>query len=389
VGGRADRAAAIERAAAPVHDAPAAGDGPSRGIALCLSGGGFRAMLFHAGALKRLNELGWLRRLDRVSSVSGGSIAAGVLGLAWPRLEFGDDRIGRRFDAEVLDPLYRLAGHRLDVPAIVRGTLGPGSVGMRLAALYRRHAFGTATLQDLPRHPLFVFNATSLQSGVLRRFARPFAWDYRVGKIDDPELELAVAVAASSALPPWLSPLVLDLPPDAHVPGSGEDLAHPPYTTRVVLTDGGVYDNLGLEAAWRTSRTILISDAGGRMGPQPRPLALWPVQVVRVLRVIDNQVRSLRKRQAIDAYEAGLRDGAYWGIRTNIAHYRLRDSLPCPLEQTRALAHTRTRLTATPELLRQRLINWGYAVCDAAMRRHVVADAPPPEAFPFPEAGVG
>src|SRR6266481_444265 len=42
------------------------------GIALCLSGGGYRAMLFHAGVLWRLNEIGILRKLDRISSVSGG-----------------------------------------------------------------------------------------------------------------------------------------------------------------------------------------------------------------------------------------------------------------------------------------------------------------------------
>src|ERR1035437_6460162 len=53
---------------------------PSEGIGLCLSGGGYRAMLFHLGALWRLNELGYLPKLNRISSVSGGSITAGVLG---------------------------------------------------------------------------------------------------------------------------------------------------------------------------------------------------------------------------------------------------------------------------------------------------------------------
>lgn len=42
------------------------------GTALCLSGGGYRAMLFHIGVLWRLNEIGWLPKLDRISSVSGG-----------------------------------------------------------------------------------------------------------------------------------------------------------------------------------------------------------------------------------------------------------------------------------------------------------------------------
>jgi len=47
---------------------------PQDGIALCLSGGGYRAMLFHLGALWRLNEAGCLPKLARVSNVSGGSI---------------------------------------------------------------------------------------------------------------------------------------------------------------------------------------------------------------------------------------------------------------------------------------------------------------------------
>ena len=53
-------------------------EGPGQGIALCLSGGGYRAMLFHLGTLWRLNELGYLPKLDRVSSVSGGSIQLGA-----------------------------------------------------------------------------------------------------------------------------------------------------------------------------------------------------------------------------------------------------------------------------------------------------------------------
>ena len=48
------------------------------GTALCLSGGGFRATLFHLGALRRLNETGVLAKLDTVSSVSGGSIMAAM-----------------------------------------------------------------------------------------------------------------------------------------------------------------------------------------------------------------------------------------------------------------------------------------------------------------------
>jgi NTE family protein len=92
------RDAAIAEAASPIRDI---GDAPERrvqpGIALCLSGGGYRAMLFHLGALWRLNELGFLPRLDRVSSVSGGSITAGALGHAWPRLDLDEGGVARAF----------------------------------------------------------------------------------------------------------------------------------------------------------------------------------------------------------------------------------------------------------------------------------------------------
>ena len=56
--------------------------------AIALSGGGFRAMLFHVGFMWRLNELGILQQADMISSVSGGSILAGILASRWSELDF-------------------------------------------------------------------------------------------------------------------------------------------------------------------------------------------------------------------------------------------------------------------------------------------------------------
>ena len=58
----------------PVSRLPGDDASPTAGTALCLSGGGYRAMLFHLGVLWRLNDAGMLPELDRISSVSGGSI---------------------------------------------------------------------------------------------------------------------------------------------------------------------------------------------------------------------------------------------------------------------------------------------------------------------------
>jgi NTE family protein len=362
-----------------------------QGVALCLSGGGYRAMLFHVGALWRLNELAWLSKLQRVSSVSGGSITAGTLGLHWSELGFDADGVAADLQACLVQPIRKLAGKTIDVWAVIGGFLIPGtSISSMVAAAYRRHIFGQTTLEQLPDEPRFVVNSTNLQTGVLWRFSKPYMADYTIGVVPNPHLELARAVAASSAFPPVLSPFRLKLDPDRFEAANRGPNYRKPYTTTAVLSDGGVYDNLGLETAWKRFATILVSDGGGHMEPEPKIHGDWVRQAIRVNSVIDNQVRDLRKRETIAGYLRKERTGAYWGIRSHIADFGPPPgSLSCPPEQTALLAATKTRLKAIDATLQERLINWGYAICDAAMRRWVTPHAPPPSGFPFPAAGVG
>lgn len=353
------------------------------GPALCLSGGGYRAMVFHVGVLWRLNDAGLLRRLTRISSVSGGSITAGVLALHWRDLAF-DNGVATAFQEQVVSPIRDLAGQTLDAKSILGGIFLPGSIGEKVAAAYDRHLFHGATLQDLPETPRFVINATNVQSGALWRFSKPYMADYRVGRAERPTVPLALAVAASSAFPPVLSPVELELEKDQVQSQPGNDLCREPYTTHVVLTDGGVYDNMGLETVWKRFQTVLVSDAGGKMQPEEEPEHDWARHAFRILDLIDNQVRSLRKRQVIAAFKDGTRQGAYWGIRTNIADYQLATSFPCPFARTLELANIPTRLQRMEPGLQERLINWGYAVCDAALRRHVEPGLSKPASLPYP-----
>ncbi|HAF24479.1 MAG TPA: patatin, partial [Blastocatellia bacterium] len=143
------------------------------------------------------------------------------------------------------------------------------------------------------------------------------------------------------------------------------------------------------ESVWKQTATVLVSDAGGRMAPEPKPKRDWIRHSVRVLNVIDNQVRSLRKRQVIESFKQGLRKGTYWGIRTNIADYHLDTALNCSFEKTLLLANIATRLSRINSGDQEKLINWGYAVSDAAMRRHVNPDLPMTPGFPYPKRGVG
>ncbi len=358
---------------------------PREGIALCLSGGGYRAMLFHLGALWRLNEMGYLAKLARISSVSGGSITAGVLGLHWNQIGVTAGGAAPGF-GKVVEEVRKIAGETIDIESIWEGVFGPGTVSERIQNAYDKLLFHGATLQQLPDEPRFIINATNVQSAVLWRFSKPYMADWRVGVVKSPKIPLSLAVAASSAFPPVLSPCELDLKKHGckFEPGSGDDLQQEPYTSKAVLSDGGVYDNLGLETAWKSYRTVLVSDGGGHIGPEPEPHRDWARHSFRVLEVIDNQVRSLRVRQMIGMYEKKEREGAYWGIRTNIADYGLGNALACPIEKTGAIAAIATRLKKLNDTDQEHLVNWGYAVCDAAMRRYVDQSQPAPPAFPYP-----
>ena len=339
-------------------------------------------MLFHLGTLWRLNELGFLGRIDRVSSVSGGSITAGALGLGWPRLGFDEGGVAREFLPAVVEPVRSLAGRHDRHPGGPARCAPPRHDRRPSRGSYARHLFGNATLQDLPDRPRFVFNATNLQSGVLWRFSKPFMADYRVGTIERPTVRLALAVAASSAFPPFLSPVRPRLELDAYASGRGA-LTDARYRRRPMLTDGGVYDNLGLETAWKEYETVLVSDGGGQYQPQPDVRANWLHQTRRVIGTIDSQVRALRKRQVIGGLAVGAREGAYWSIWSEIADFHLADALDVPDERTKQLAHLPTRLRKLDRTVQERLVNWGYAICDTAIRRHVEPGTPRPSGLPY------
>ena len=306
-----------ERQLAPVvvrgDDEPVAT--PKAGRALCLSGGGSRAMLFHAGAMLRLNQAGLLKDLTCVSSVSGGSIAASALAVAWKDLEWGgqDGKVAQNLAALVVKPLQDLARHRIDVLTYLIGTILPGQTpATRFANVLDQHLLHGMTLDQLqpsPGAPLFVFNATNLATGDLWKFTRDEMGDYRVGKVLSPQgVRVAIAVAASSAFPPAYSPLWFDLSGFQVVKATGKSaMEDDEFRARVPLADGGAYDNLGMEAAWKSNHFVLVSDGGGESKPKPKP-ALDPVrQVFHVMRVMDRQVRALRKRTLIAGYETHLR----------------------------------------------------------------------------------
>ena len=384
----------------PVSSDAPGGDSPALGIGLCLSGGGYRAMLFHLGVVWRLAELGYLSSgdrtgkhgpigsLQRVSAVSGGAIIAGVLGIAWDELDVDEDDLLDRFRDHVVKPVEAFASQTTVSIWSAAFSAILSTVNKSVVRVYRRRLFGKKTRQDFPDSPRFVINATNLQSGALWRFSKPFTRDWRVGEIKNPTDSIASVVGASSAFPPFLSPARFRYDESQYTPGSGNGLQKPPFTTRPTLADGGVYDNLGLETVFKNFQTIIVSNAGGEYKPKKKILGDWALQSYRVMNTIDNQVRSLRKRVLISSLTSLEKYGVYFSIRSDIAGYPATNKLPCPHKKTQELADIPTDLAAKDPRTQRRLINWGYAICDAGIRSWVEDDLVPPEGFPYPEEGV-
>ncbi len=206
----------------------------------------------------------------------------------------------------------------------------------------------------------------------------------------DPKIPLADAVAASSAFPPFLSPVTIETRGATWFENDGT-VAHE-FRDRAVLTDGGVFDNLGLETAYKRYRTLLVSDAGKQLDWDVDPHHDWVRHAVRVLDVIDSQVRALRTRLLIDGFQANKRAGAYLGMGTAVSKYGVKPVVPVDDARGLDLANTPTRLAALSRDVQERIINLGYVICDVGIRRYAESLVPqraPTAALPYPNSRIG
>lgn len=356
------------------------------GIGLCLSGGGFRATLFHLGALRRMNELGILSRPDfrTVASVSGGSIAAAGLATACTRLpaRAAGPVPQDAWDREVAAPLRAFT--RRDVrtgPVLKR--LVPWNLWRAettveaLAARYEKELTGLR-LAALPERPEFLFLATDMAYGVSWAFTREWMGDYQVGYMKPPpEFSVARAVAASACFPPLFAPLRLRMDPGALKGGSAP---HGPQRDECLsdfrLTDGGDYDNMGLEPVWKSHAVVLVSDAGGLFTNESDRGLLW--RVPRYQAIQERQARGLRKRWLIASFSAGTVDGTYWGVGGAASHYDEASAGYSPALAREVIAEIRTDLDAFSDAEADVLENHGYLLADAALRKHVPSLLPDP-----------
>lgn len=368
-----------------------------QGIALCLSGGGYRAALFHLGALRRINEVGLLSRVDDISSVSGGSIIAAHLAdriRSWP--EPGD--VIPNWEEQVARPFRAFARRNIRTQPMLQqfapwNWLHPESSSEALADQYEQH-LTRLRLTDLPARPRFIFCATNLTFGSNWEITRDHIGDFQVGYARPaPPWPLARAVAASSCFPPVFDPLPIGLRPDQLKGGRERGPNRDKLVEGVKLTDGGVYDNMGLEPVWKRAKVVLVSDGGAvfEYQSESNPIA----RVLRNLDILGKQASSLRKRWLIASFLKDVMEGTYWGIGSDVTRYRRpgepseRDRVGYSAALVDAFIETiRTDMDAFSPGEIAVLENHGYTLADAALRRHtpsLIRPGVPAPTVPHPE----
>jgi NTE family protein len=307
-------------------------------IGLALSGGGARAMAFHLGCLRALHDRGVLDKVQVISSVSGGSVIAAAY--AYWRCSFAEfDRrvialLRRGFQGQILTAaiasreapkvwftLIASGGVTLVlsslrwVASLVRSLLGLPTATLErwLSELAGRvpylgslttafqhvlsqdRLFGATPITAVARAGLdVVINACDLRTGTAFRFSNRASGGWRYGLVDAArEIPVAKAVAASAAYPLILPPLFEKFLFTRGGKQSEES---------VVLTDGGVFDNLGVSVlepgrdadisvnVYKPDYIICLNASVGQLEGADSP-TWWPARVKRSFQTVQRKAQ--------------------------------------------------------------------------------------------------
>ena len=358
-------------------------------LAVAFSGGGFRATLAAVGVGRFLADAGLLERVRYVSSVSGGSVAHGLLAVAWERLA-KDGFAPERYDELVVQPLVQRIGESSLEAALLRNVwriVGSKTRTDLLADLFDRWFFDGALLEELPAGTRFVFNAANLTTGVRFGFERDVVGDYVLGLVParGTGLRVAQAAAASAAVPGAFAPLELAL---AFPCARGR---------RAALLDGGCYDNLGLEVVDSLPEVCLVAmNAGGTFQTGAWGRVPLVRDLARANALLYRQTNALRMRTMVERFQvweqarkAGVtpprwgRQGVLFGLATTMdakATPEWTGTRPEPSrEQIVELALTPTSFDRFDGELCEALIHRGWWLAGATLasfHRRLLGDLP-------------
>ena len=299
-------------------------------VALALSGGGVRAAAFHCGVLQRLALDGLLESTTFVSTVSGGSLVVGLIlcqnGHRWPGSE-------EFLDAALPSVRARLTTATLQWSYTWRSVVLPWRLARGrthvLAGQLEAQWGICGTMQDVPERPRWMVNATCYETGRNWRFSRRRMGDYVTNYVLKPATPIADAIAASAAVPGAIGPLAIRSDEyDWHRYEKGQPVAGSTPAKRYALWDGGVYDNLGVEALFKPGGGfrdgldfLVVSDASAPLsldvGRVKRTLMPWR-RALRLVDVATEQVRGLRARSLIAEFQRSPEAGVYVRIGNTV-----------------------------------------------------------------------
>jgi NTE family protein len=365
-------------------------------LGLALSGGGFRAGIFHLGLLLRLADQDLLEEVSGLSTVSGGSLAVSLImtrsGMCWP---------GSKDFREKVFPEARRVFTNVDLL-----TLG---VGLRGALRYRsklvtdraavladsltRNWGVTSTLYQLPDNPVWWINTTSLETGKNWRFSKREMGDWQFGRHYNPRFRLSDAAAASAGVPYAIGALKFHLPSDGWFktdPATGRPLARIARPTPTVrLWDGGAYENLGLEAFYKPSEALrscdflICSDASGPLQAPQSPLAKMTalmrgdLATPRLFDIASDQIRALRSRMFMGDVAEGRVRGALLRMGNSVREIHIKagvgvgesasyDGYLSDQDVKRAFSFP-TGLKAVSPMMFDLIVRHGYELADAVL----------------------
>jgi predicted acylesterase/phospholipase RssA len=234
---------------------------PSTDIALCFSGGGYRAAAFHLGTLAMLHELGMGERIKYFSTASGGTIVAMKYVIeiikGTPFENFAADFEKFLLDHNVVKDAFdaitetRFEGQKNDV-SLIRAAGGIYDEhltrGLKVQHL-KDEAIETGKFTDL------IFNVTEFRTGGGFRFRMNKnerltfgSGNFEVKNELQGQILLADIVAASSCFPGAFEPI--RFPEDFDLPN--REMAKFPFQGKgkavesLPMMDGGIFDNQGV-----------------------------------------------------------------------------------------------------------------------------------------------
>jgi NTE family protein len=348
-------------------------------FALAFSGGGFRATLSALGVLRFVTDAGLLPQVRYVSSVSGGSVAHGILACAYPGLKSAGFT-PQALDDLVIRPAVAVISTRSLTKTLFRNlwrTIGPRTRTNLLADEFNGWWFKDRLLEQLDEGCRFIFNASNVSTGVRFTFERDLLGDWVMGHAPTAGtgLRVADAVASSAAVPGAFAPYVV------------KGVSFPCANGRTAkLLDGGAYDNMGLEALDKLPTVCLVAlNAGGVF----RTGAYRGLPIVRDLQrangLLYRQTTALRMRTMVerfkateDALAAGQtvpgwgRLGVLFGLATTIpdATAEWTEGRPEHPEWREELAEVHTSFAEFPPELCERLLYRGWWLAGATLSRY-------------------